>query len=84
MKVLNTSRSMRKEFKRQLKLAIIAAIGFTIAYSWRETIMNIMETTAFNLAKGIGIGYSPLFMPLLTTLIGVFLIFILSKLLKSQ
>jgi hypothetical protein len=83
MKILKTRRSFRKEFKRQLQLAIVAAIGFTIAYAWKETILNMMENTAINIGNAASLGYSPLFMPILTTFLGVILIFLLSKILKS-
>lgn len=33
MRIFQTKRSFRKEFKRQIKLAIIAAVGFTVAFS---------------------------------------------------
>ena len=82
MKILKTSRSMKKEFKRQLKLAIVAAIGFTIAYAWKETILNVMQNASFNIATTFSLGSSPFFMPLLTTLLGVGIIFITSKLFK--
>jgi hypothetical protein len=83
MRLLKTSKSIRKEFKRQLEIAIIAAIGFTIAFAWKEAILKIMENTAINLGNLTNLGYSPLFMPILTTIIGVILIFILSRLFKS-
>lgn len=83
MRVLKTSKTVRKEFKRQLKLAIIAAIGFTIAYAWKETTLQIMENASINIGNTLGLGYSPLFMPLLTTILGVLLIFLFSKLLKG-
>lgn len=83
VKILKIKRSFRKEFKRQLKLAIIAAIGFTIAYAWKETVLKIMENTAINIASTLALGYSPLFMPLLITVIGVILIFIFVKILKD-
>lgn len=84
MRVLKTSRSYKKEFKRQLKFALTAAIGFTIAYAWRESIIQIMHDASRNLALQAGFGTSPLYMPLFTTIIGVSLIFILSKLLKDK
>ena len=32
------------EFKRQLRLLIIMALGFTIAFTWRQTIFDISQT----------------------------------------
>ena len=64
-------------------MALIAAIGFIIAYAWEETILKITENTAINLSKITNMGYSPLYMPLLTTFLGVIIILILSKVIKS-
>lgn len=83
MKIFETKRSFRKEFKRQVRLAILAAIGFTIAFSWRETILNAMQNTSINLASSLNLGYSQIFMPLLTSFVGVLIIIITSKLLKE-
>jgi hypothetical protein len=79
MKILKTKRSFRKEFKRQIKMAIIAAIGFTIAFVWKESLLQILQKTAENLGYEAGLGSSPLFAPILTTILGVLLIIILSK-----
>lgn len=76
-------KSLRKEFKRQLRLALTAAIGFVIAYSWRDAINNVMNTLSINLSGLAGLGNSPFFAPILATIIGVVFIFILSELLKE-
>lgn len=34
----------KREFKRQLRLLIIMALGFTIAFTWRQTIFDISQT----------------------------------------
>ena len=60
-------------------MALVAAIGFTIAFAWRDSLSQILEKTAENLGYTAGLGSSPLFMPLLTTVLGVLLIIILSK-----
>lgn len=43
MKIFAKRRSFRLEFKRQLRLAIIAAIGFTIAFTRREAIFTTFQ-----------------------------------------
>ena len=75
--------SMKKEFKRQLRLALTAAIGFVIAYSWKDAINTIMQNLSINLSNAAGLGYSPIFMPLLTTILGVVFIFLLSKIFRD-
>lgn len=41
--MLKTHKSYKKELKKQLRLAITAAIGFTIAYGWRNAIYDSMQ-----------------------------------------
>jgi len=60
-------------------MALVAAIGFTIAFAWRDSLSQILEKTAENLGYEVGLGSSPLFMPFLTTILGVLLIILLSK-----
>jgi len=79
MQAFRIKKSLRKEFKRQLKLALIAGTGFVIAYAWKERLLLILDSLSTNLANAAGIGQSPLFMPILTTFLGVLLIYILSK-----
>ena len=83
MRILKIKRSFKNEFKRQLKLAIIAAIGFTIAFAWKETVLNMIENIAISVGNNLSLGYSPLFMPLLTTFLGVIIIYLLAKILRD-
>jgi hypothetical protein len=34
-------RSFKREFRRQLRLLIIITLGFTIAFTWRQTIFDL-------------------------------------------
>ncbi|PIN90937.1 hypothetical protein COU60_01180 [Candidatus Pacearchaeota archaeon CG10_big_fil_rev_8_21_14_0_10_34_76] len=36
--------NFKKEFRRQLRLLIIVALGFTIAFTWRQTIFDVVES----------------------------------------
>ncbi len=36
-------RSFRKDFRRQLKTLVVVGAGFTIAFTWRQTIFDISE-----------------------------------------
>jgi len=84
MQILKTKKSFRKEFRRQIRFAIDAAIGFTIAYAWRESVFNTFEnfiSRFFDLTKG---HYdTQIYTALTITLFGVALIFLTSKLLKE-
>ncbi len=84
MKMLKPKKSFKREFKRQVKYAIMAAVGFIIAFAWRDAIMNstrdfvsrFEETT-----KGIGIEIST---SIVITIVGVLIILISSGLLRDK
>ncbi len=73
--------NFKQEFKRQIRLAMAAAIGFIIAFAWRDYIMavtmNIFGTLTTTMPNA-----SKLFSALLLTFIGVIFLFISSKILK--
>jgi len=71
----------KKEFKNQLRLAIAAAIGFIIAFSWRDFVIKLVGDTYSVLQTAMPIT-SKFLTAITITLIGVFLIIITSKLLK--
>lgn len=85
MKRLKTSRSFKKEFRKQLRFAITAAIGFTIAYSWRNAIFDSVlnfVSQILNLAPSHFT--TELYTAFLISILGVLCIFITSKLLKEN
>ena len=83
MRILKARRTFKKEFKRQIKYAITAAVGFTIAFSWREAILNSSKeiiTKFVDNAKDALVGiYTALFL----TILGVIVILITSRLLRD-
>lgn len=72
----------KKELKKQIRMALTAAIGFIIAFSWRDYIMEVTQGWLANyqyLAANIA-----LFSAIFLTFVGVFLILISSKLLEGN
>tara|TARA_Y100000310_G_C20562396_1_gene753705 strand:- start:448 stop:732 length:285 start_codon:yes stop_codon:yes gene_type:complete len=82
--LFNTRKSFKKEFKRQIKLAIIAAIGFTVAFAWRNAIYNSSQEIVDKFIQSYGQPISDLLTAIFITLLGVFIIFITSKLLRDK
>ena len=84
MAILRPKRSFKSEFRRQIKLAIVAAVGFLIAYAWRESIFDtfqsfiarMLDVTPDHFLTEV---YTSIFM----TIVGVIIIFISSKLLRD-
>lgn len=74
-----TSR-FKKEFRRQIRIAFAAAVGFLIAYSWREYVFSLAKSLTGDMSIVMP-NISNFLAALIITLIGAILIFISSKLL---
>ena len=84
MKVLQTKRSFRLEFKRQLRYAITAGIGFTVAFAWRESVFGFFDSLTSRILEVDPAHYlSKAYTSIVITLVGVLLIFISSKILRD-
>ena len=73
----------QRELKREVRMFIVVAIGFTIAFTWRQTIFD----TALNIVQRIfslgGEVTSSMMASILITLIGLVLIPLTAKFLKD-
>ena len=84
MELLKTNRSFRKEFKRQIRFAVVAAIGFSVAFAWRNAIFDLFQNyVARFLDVAVGHYLTEIYTAIAITLAGVLLILITSKLLKE-
>jgi len=84
MRILKTKRSFKKEFKRQLKWAIAAAVGFTIAYAWRDAVLVSMKDIIAKLAASNQAALTSIYSALIITFIGVLIILASSRLLRDK
>lgn len=85
MKYFDTKRSFKKEFRRQIRLAILAAIGFTIAFSWKTAVFNTFQSFVSRfLDVPVGHYLSQTYTAIAITLAGVLLIFLTSKILRDK
>jgi len=85
MKIFDTKRSFRKEFRHQIRLAIVAAIGFSVAFAWRNAIFDAFQSfVARFLDIESGHYLTEIYTAVAITLAGVILILITSKLLKEN
>ena len=83
MRLVKTKKSFRKEFKRQLRYAIAAAVGFMIVFVWKETIINATKDLVEKFVSITQVATTETSTALLITIIGVFIILITSRLLKD-
>lgn len=85
MHLLKTKRSFRKEFKRQIRLAVVAAIGFTIAFAWRNAVFEGFQNYVSRFLEVDPSHYlTELYTAIAITFAGVCLIFITSSILKDD
>jgi len=84
-KILQTKKSFKQELRRQIRLATTAAIGFTIAFSWREAIFELFQNVTSRILDITQNHYTTkIYTATLITIIGVLLIFLTSKILKEK
>jgi hypothetical protein len=74
----------QKEFKRELRTLIIFTLGFTIAFSWRQTIFDLSQSFVQFITKVSNPNTSTIITSIFTTLICIILIFLFSHLLKNN
>ena len=84
MKLFKTRRSFKKEFRRQLRLALIAAIGFTVAFAWRNAIYNSAQSLITIFTEQTRVILNELLTALTVTVLAVIAIFITSRILKEK
>jgi hypothetical protein len=71
-----------KNFKKYLRMGITAACGFTIAFSWRDTIMNFSKDFVTELAGVASQNSINISSSILITVVGVLIILIAARFLK--
>ena len=72
----------KQEFKRQIRLAVTAAIGFIIAFTWREAIITWFNSFVSMVSNIPADQIPPSLSAITMTILGVIAIVVSSKLLK--
>lgn len=83
MRLLKTKKNFRTEFKRQLRYAIAAAVGFLIIFAWRDAIWGFTKDIVEKVERTTAVATTNIGASLLITIVGVLIIIISSKLLKD-
>lgn len=84
IRIFNVKRSFRKEVARQVRLAIIAAIGFTIAFAWRDAIYNSSKELVKKFTEAANVALTEIYTAIFITIAGVLLIFLSSRFLREK
>lgn len=82
LKKLNRKRRFAKHFRENLRIGLIAAIGFVIAFAWREAILSLIDSFVYKYINPVQGVISETISALVITLIGVILIWIITKWLR--
>jgi len=83
-KILPLERLFKNELRRQIRMFITFALGFTIAFSWRETIFNLSKSLIkffLNLKTDSTVN---IFASLFITIISLIIIYIASYSLRDS
>jgi hypothetical protein len=83
MRLLKTKKSFRSEFKRQLRYAIAAAVGFLIIFAWRDAILNGTKSLIEKFQETTFVAASEVSTAIALSIAGVLIILLSSKLLKD-
>lgn len=75
--------NFREEFRKQARFLIILTLAFTIAFSWRQTVFDSVQTTVQKLFNMQGLP-SSFATSIAITVVSVVLIYITSHLLTKK
>ena len=81
--MFRSKKSFRKEFKRQVRLAIVAGIGFTVAFAWRNAIYDSLFGFVVKFTETTNIMLSEVYTAIFISIFAAMLIYLTSKLLKD-
>ena len=81
-KIKKIKKNFTKEFKKQLRFGITAAIGFLIAYAWREPILTFFGGIASVVTKNTAEFQTDFITATMITVLGVVIILLISRWLK--
>ena len=76
--------NFKKEVKRQIRLLIILTLGFTIAFSWRQTLFDSIQFIVDKVLKIENAVTSSVMTSISITIIALILIYFLAHILKER
>ena len=78
------SKRFEKEFKKQLRLLIIITLGFTIAFTWRQTIFDLSQALVNLFIEIESNSALSIFASIFITIVSIILIYLTSHFLKDS
>jgi uncharacterized BrkB/YihY/UPF0761 family membrane protein len=80
---LKIGRNFKKEFRRQIRMLIIVTLGFTIAFSWRQTVFDASQTFVQFFTNVQGSTTLSVLTSLFITIVSIILIYLVAHYLKD-
>jgi hypothetical protein len=77
-------KTTKNEFKRQLKFLILVTLGFTIAFTWRQTVFDISKTILQVITHVEETASLSILASVLITLVSLGVIYLTSRWLKDK
>jgi hypothetical protein len=74
----------KAEFRKQMRLIIVFTLGFTIAFSWRETIFDLSKSFVQWISGIKNANSSSIWASVFITIVSLLLIFLTAKWLKEN
>lgn len=75
--------NFESEFKRQLRIMITVTLGFTIAFTWRQTVFDTMQTFVAWLTNVEGPNVLSILTSTFITVISILFIYLSARFLKD-
>ncbi|HIG93994.1 MAG: hypothetical protein QT05_C0017G0004 [archaeon GW2011_AR13] len=76
-------KKFKSEFRRQFRLLVVITLGFTIAFTWRQTVFDLSQSFIKFITHIENISISSILTSIFITLISVFFIYLTSHFLKD-
>ena len=74
----------KREFRRQIRMLIIVALGFTIAFTWRQTVFDISQNFVKFITKIQGSSTLSILTSLFITILSLLIIYVVAHFLKTE
>ncbi len=74
----------KREFKNQVRMFIIITLGFTIAFSWRQTVFDLSQTFVQFITDVKDSSASTILTSTFITIFSIFIIYLASHFLKNE
>ena len=81
---IRAGKKFRREFKKQIRFVIMAAVGFIIAFAWRDAIYNSSSYIVDKFIDAADVVLSEIYTAIFITVIRVLFLLFTSKLLRDR